>query len=195
MIEAIYDTNAREFIESWLSADMHDQYKAFESLVHPGAKILDGGCGSGRDSLYFLQKGYVVDAFDPSDEMIKYASEFTGLKVKKMKWEELDEKEAYDAIWASASLYHVPRPDMAPTFKRIADALKSKGILFASFRDKENDFVDSEGRALTSFNKDTLTSFLSTLGLFDIVALSERKDSRKNKQDEVWLFALLRKKI
>ena len=195
MIEAIYDTNAREFIESWLRADMHDQYKAFESLVHPGAKILDGGCGSGRDSLYFLQKGYVVDAFDPSDEMIKYASEFTGLKVKKMKWEELDEKEAYDAIWASASLYHVPRPDMAPTFKRIADALKSKGILFASFRDKENDFVDSEGRALTSFNKDTLTSFLSTLGLFDIVALSERKDSRKNKQDEVWLFALLRKKI
>ena len=195
MIEAIYDTNAREFIESWLSADMHDQYKAFESLVHPGAKILDGGCGSGRDSLYFLQKGYVVDAFDPSEEMIKYASEFTGLKVKKMKWEELDEKEAYDAIWASASLYHVPRPDMAPTFKRIADALKSKGILFASFRDKENDFVDSEGRALTSFNKDTLTSFLSTLGLFDIVALSERKDSRKNKQDEVWLFALLRKKI
>ena len=164
-------------------------------MVHPGAKILDGGCGSGRDSLYFLQKGYVVDAFDPSEEMIKYASEFTGLKVKKMKWEELDEKEAYDAIWASASLYHVPRPDMAPTFKRIADALKSKGILFASFREKENDFVDSEGRALTSFNKDTLTSFLSTLGLFDIVALSERKDSRKNKQDEVWLFALLRKKI
>ena len=195
MIEAIYDTNAKEFIESWLSADMHDQYKAFETLVHPGAKILDGGCGSGRDSLYFLQKGYVVDAFDPSDEMIKYASEFTGLKVNKMKWEDLDAKEAYDAIWAIASLYHVARPDMAPTFKKIANALKSKGILFASFRDKENDFVDSEGRALTSFNKETLTSFLSTLGLFDIVALSERKDTRKNKQDEVWLFALLRKKI
>ena len=195
MIEAIYDTNAKEFIESWLSADMHDQYKAFETLVHPGARILDGGCGSGRDSLYFLQKGYVVDAFDPSDEMIKYASEFTGLKVNKMKWEDLDAKEAYDAIWASASLYHVARPDMAPTFKKIANALKSKGILFASFRDKENDFVDSEGRALTSFNKETLTSFLSTLGLFDIVALSERKDTRKNKQDEVWLFALLRKKI
>lgn len=195
MIEAIYDTNAREFIESWLSADMHDQYKAFEALVPAGSKLLDGGCGSGRDSLYFLQKGYTVEAFDPSDEMIKYASEFTGLKVKKMKWENLDAKEAYDAIWASASLYHVARPDMAPTFTRIAAALKSKGILFASFRDKENDFTDSEGRVLTSFNKDTLTAFLSTLGLFDIVSLTERKDSRKNKQDEVWLFAMLRKKI
>ncbi len=195
MIEAIYDTNAKEFIESWLSADMNDQYKAFEQLVPEGSRILDGGCGSGRDSLYFLQKGYTVDAFDPSDEMIRYASEFTGLKVKKMKWEELDEKEKYDAVWASASLYHVSRSDMAPTFQKIADALKSKGILFASFRDRSEDFVDSEGRALTSFDRTTLTSFLSTLNLFDIIALTERKDSRKNKSDEIWLFALLRKKI
>ncbi len=195
MIEAIYDTNAQEFIQSWLRADMHDQYTAFENLVHPGAKILDGGCGSGRDSLYFLQRGYTVDAFDPSEEMIKYASEFTGLKVKKMKWEDLCEKETYDAIWASASLYHVARPDMAPTFSRIADALKSKGILFASFRDEDKDFIDHEGRALTSFNKETFTAFLSPLGLFDIITLTERKDSRKNKQDEIWLFALLRKKI
>ena len=194
MIEAIYDTNAKEFIESWLSADMHDQYKVFETLVPQGGKILDGGCGSGRDSLYFLQKGYTVDAFDPSDEMIKYASEFTGLKVKKQKWEDLDAKDAYDAIWASASLYHVSRGDMASVFEKIAAALKSKGILFASFRDEDKDFVDSEGRALTSFNKDTFTSFLSPLDLFDIVAMTERKDSRKNKQDEIWLFALLRKK-
>lgn len=195
MIEAIYDTNAKEFIESWLTADMHDQYKAFEALVPEGSKILDGGCGSGRDSLYFLQKGYTVDAFDPSDEMIKYASEFTGIKIKKMKWEDLDVKEVYDGIWASASLYHVKRSDMAPTFHKIAEALKSKGILFASFRDKSEDFVDSEGRALTSFTKETLTSFLSTLGLFDIVALTERKDSRKNKSDEIWLFAILRKRL
>lgn len=195
MIEAIYDTNAKEFIESWLTADMHDQYKAFEALVPEGSKILDGGCGSGRDSLYFLQKGYTVDAFDPSDEMIKYASEFTGIKIKKMKWEDLDAKEVYDGIWASASLYHVKRSDMAPTFHKIAEALKSKGILFASFRDKSEDFVDSEGRALTSFTKETLTSFLSTLGLFDIVALTERKDSRKNKSDEIWLFAILRKRL
>ncbi len=195
MIEAIYDTNAKEFIESWLTADMHDQYKAFEALVPEGSKILDGGCGSGRDSLYFLQKGYTVDAFDPSDEMIKYASEFTGIKIKKMKWEDLDAKEVYDGIWASASLYHVKRSDMAPTFHKIAEALRSKGILFASFRDKSEDFVDSEGRALTSFTKETLTSFLSTLGLFDIVALTERKDSRKNKSDEIWLFAMLRKRL
>ena len=195
MIEAIYDTNAKEFIESWLTADMHDQYKAFEALVPEGSKILDGGCGSGRDSLYFLQKGYTVDAFDPSDEMIKYASEFTGINIKKMKWEDLDAKEVYDGIWASASLYHVKRSDMAPTFHKIAEALRSKGILFASFRDKSEDFVDSEGRALTSFTKETLTSFLSTLGLFDIVALTERKDSRKNKSDEIWLFAMLRKRL
>lgn len=194
MIEAIYDTNAREFIESWLTADMHEQYREFENLLHPGSRILDGGCGSGRDSLYFLQKGYIVDAFDPSDEMIRYASEFTGLKIRKMKWEDLEEKDTYDGIWASASLYHVARHDMKDVFSRIARALKSKGVLFASFRDKKEDFTDEEGRMLTSFDKDTLSAFLSETGLFDIVELSERIDTRKNKQDEVWLFAILRKK-
>lgn len=195
MIEAIYDTNASLFIDSWLTADMQEQYGEFEKHLKPGAKILDGGCGSGRDTLYFLQKGYDVKAFDPSKEMIKYASEFTGIKINEGKWEGLDAKEAYDGVWASASLYHVSRADMAPTFKRIADALKSKGILFASFRDRPDDFVDSEGRALTSFDKVTFTDFLSTLGLFDILKLEERVDTRKDKKNEKWLFAFLRKKI
>ena len=149
----------------------------------------------GTGDVYFLQKGYDVKAFDPSKEMIKYASEFTGIKINEGKWEDLDAKEAYDGIWASASLYHVSRADMAPTFKKISDALKSKGILFASFRDRPDDFVDSEGRALTSFDKVTFTDFLSTIGLFDILKLEERIDTRKDKKNEKWLFAFLQKKI
>lgn len=194
MIDAIYDTNASQFIESWLSADMAEQYSIFEKELHPGAKILDGGCGSGRDSLYFLMKGYDVKAFDPSKEMIKYASEFTGIKVAYGKWEELDEKNAYDGIWASASLYHVARPDMARTFQRIADALKSKGVLFASFRDRPDDFTE-DGRSFTSFNKETFEDFLSPLGLFDVIKIQERIDTRKGKENEKWLFAFLRKSI
>lgn len=194
MIQAIYDTNAREFIESWLSADMAEQYKIFETELHPGARILDGGCGSGRDSLYFLMKGYDVKAFDPSKEMIRYASEFTGLKVEEGRWESLSAKNEYDGIWASASLYHVDRPDMASTFKKIFEALKSKGVLFASFRDRPDDFAE-DGRSFTSFTKKTFEDFLCPLGLFDIIKIQERIDTRKGKEDEKWLFAFLRKKI
>lgn len=196
MTTAVYDTNAGEFISSWLTADMSREYSIFENLVKPGAKILDGGCGSGRDTLYFLQKGYDVSAFDPSEKMIKYASDFTGIKIRNLKWEDLDEKEKYDAVWASATLYHVARIDMPAVFARISNALKSKGILFASFRDRPDDFKEAEtGRVLTSFDKDTFSHFLSSINLFDIIEIEERIDSRKGKEDEKWLFAFLRKKI
>lgn len=188
-----YDTNASLFIESWMSADMKGEYEEFEKLVKQGGSILDGGCGSGRDSLYFLQKGYDVTAFDPSDEMIKYASQFTGLNVKKLRWEDLADKDKYDAVWASASLYHVNRADMNAVFDKIADALKDNGILFASYRDRPDDFEEG-GRKFTSFDKNTFSKFVQENGKFDIISIKERKDSRKGKEDEIWLFAFLKKK-
>lgn len=188
-----YDTNASLFIESWMSADMKGEYEEFEKLVKQGGSILDGGCGSGRDSLYFLQKGYDVTAFDPSDEMIKYASQFTGLNVKKLRWENLADKDKYDAVWASASLYHVNRADMNAVFDKIADALKDNGILFASYRDRPDDFEEG-GRKFTSFDKNTFSKFIQENGKFDIISIKERKDSRKGKEDEIWLFAFLKKK-
>ncbi len=188
-----YDTNASLFIESWMSADMKGEYEEFEKLVKQGGSILDGGCGSGRDSLYFLQKGYDVTAFDPSDEMIKYASQFTGLSVKKLRWEDLADKDKYNAVWASASLYHVNRADMNAVFDKIADALKDNGILFASYRDRPDDFEEG-GRKFTSFDKNTFSKFIQENGKFDIISIKERKDSRKGKEDEIWLFAFLKKK-
>lgn len=188
-----YDTNASLFIESWMSADMKGEYEEFEKLIKQGGSILDGGCGSGRDSLYFLQKGYDVTAFDPSDEMIKYASQFTGLNVKKLRWEDLADKDKYDAVWASASLYHVNRADMNAVFDKIADALKDNGILFASYRDRPDDFEEG-GRKFTSFDKNTFSKFVQENGKFDIISIKERKDSRKGKEDEIWLFAFLKKK-
>ena len=188
-----YDTNASLLIESCMSADIKGEYEEFEKLIKQGGSILDGGCGSGRDSLYFLQKGYDVTAFDPSDEMIKYASQFTGLNVKKLRWEDLADKDKYDAVWASASLYHVNRADMNAVFDKIADALKDNGILFASYRDRPDDFEEG-GRKFTSFDKNTFSKFVQENGKFDIISIKERKDSRKGKEDEIWLFAFLKKK-
>lgn len=190
----IYDLEAEKYIESWLRADMQEQYKLFEKELKPGSKILDGGCGSGRDSLYFLMNGYDVDAFDPSEEMRKAASEFAGLEVEDLTWEKLDRKNIYDGVWASASLYHVSRPDMASTFKKIAESLKSKGILFCSFRDSEDDFEEG-GRFFTSFSKESFLRFLSISGLFDVIKIQEKEDTREDRKNEKWIFCFLRKRI
>lgn len=193
MENAVYDTNALAFIDSWLSADMRAQYAVFEQLLEPGDVILDGGCGSGRDTLYFLQQGYTVKAFDPSEEMVKYATSLTGIKIGDGKWEELNEKNAFNGVWASASLYHVARGDMADVFSRIAAALKANGILFCSFRDNPEDFSEG-GRSFTSYDKTTFTEFINKLGLFNIIDIKEAQDTRKDKANEMWLYAFLRKK-
>ena len=53
---AYYNYNAERFVESTINADVSELYMPFEKLLSPGAKILDLGCGSGRDSKYFVQR-------------------------------------------------------------------------------------------------------------------------------------------
>jgi 2-polyprenyl-3-methyl-5-hydroxy-6-metoxy-1,4-benzoquinol methylase len=104
-----YNKQADQFIQSTLNVDMEALYQPFlEQLAHD-AYILDLGCGSGRDTLAFRKKGYHVDAIDYSEELVKKATELTGLKVRYQSFYDLAEYETYDGIWACASLLHCAR--------------------------------------------------------------------------------------
>lgn len=98
-----YNQNAKKFITGTISVDFGIVQNRFLDKLHPGAKILDYGCGSGRDTKYFLEQGCKVTAIDGSQELCKLASEYTGIPVKHMLFQDLDEKEAYDGIWACSS--------------------------------------------------------------------------------------------
>ena len=84
----------------------------FLEKLNPDAYILDFGCGAGRDTKYFLSRGYQVDAIDGSEQLCRIASEYTGIKVRQMLFQELDEKEKYDGIWACASILHLPKKQL-----------------------------------------------------------------------------------
>lgn len=98
-----YNKNAKKFITGTISVDFGIVQNRFLDKLHPGAEILDYGCGSGRDTKYFLEQGCKVTAIDGSQELCKLASEYTGIPVKHMLFRDLDEKEAYDGIWACSS--------------------------------------------------------------------------------------------
>ena len=83
-----YNLNAKNFIENTQNADMHLTQEKFLQLLPESASILDFGCGSGRDTKYFLEKGYQVAATDGSAELCRLASSFTGIKVKEMLFQE-----------------------------------------------------------------------------------------------------------
>ena len=129
-----YQRNANVFVEGTLSADMHDAQKRFLNMLKPQAYILDFGCGSGRDAIAFLSRGYRVDAIDGSPELCRIASELIGNPVKQMLFDELSSINQYDGIWACASILHIPKRELVDVLRKISDALKDSGVLYTSFR-------------------------------------------------------------
>ena len=107
-----YDNHADEFYKSTVNVEFATMQKHFLSKLKVGSHILDFGCGSGRDTKYFLEQGYSVEAIDGSAQLCKLASEYTGIEVKRMLFQELDIDSKYDGIWACSSIvFMVPDTD------------------------------------------------------------------------------------
>ena len=94
-----------KFIENTKSVEFHSVQDKFLSYLSAGSYILDFGCGSGRDSKYFLEKGYRVDAVDGSEEICKITREYVKIEVKKMLFSELSFVNKYEGIWACSTSF------------------------------------------------------------------------------------------
>ena len=99
-----YNENAEAFVSGTLDAEFTVTQDQFLTYIPEGGKILDFGCGSGRDARYFLTKGYDVEATDGSESLCKIASENAGIEVSQMLFSELDEYERYDGIWLDVAV-------------------------------------------------------------------------------------------
>lgn len=129
-----YNKNAKIYCEQTLVGNMQENYNRFLKHVNKNAYIIDFGCGSGRDSKYFLDNGYKVKAIDGSIEMCKLASKYINQEVKCMKFEELNDIEIYDGIWANSSILHVEKENLIDILIKMINALKVNGIIYASFK-------------------------------------------------------------
>ncbi|MFA5447587.1 MAG: class I SAM-dependent methyltransferase [Sphaerochaeta sp.] len=187
-----YDKHADAYVTDTLSVNMAEQYDLFLPHLPKGASILDAGCGSGRDSKAFLNLGYTVQAFDSSLEMVRVANQVTGLAVRHLCFQEMDWDQEFDGIWASASLLHVRREELIAVFSLLHRALKPNGVLYASFKERRDDFIKGE-RLFTCFTADTFSSFLEKLDLFHIISLSQSEDLRPDRKGEGWLNIVMRK--
>jgi SAM-dependent methyltransferase len=119
---------------------------AFLARLPPGASILELGCGAGGDTAEMLARGFDVRPTDGSPEMAGAASKHLGRMVETLLFHDLDEVEAYDAVWANACLLHVPRPELADVLARIWRALKPAGVFYASYKEGDGDGRDTLDR-------------------------------------------------
>lgn len=187
-----YNTNASSFAEATVAVDFYDTQKHFQELLPEQGYILDFGCGSGRDTKYFLSQKFKVDAIDGSEELCRIASGYVGIKVKKMLFKELEEIEKYDGIWACSSILHLSKNELKAVFGKMIKALKRDGIIYTSF--KYGDFEgERNGRYFTDFTEEKFNKFVQNI---ENVKLKEEWitcDVRPGRGEEQWLNLILQK--
>ena len=188
-----YNENVSKFVNDTQDVVFCATQDLFLSYLNEGDSILDLGCGSVRDTKYFLSKGYKVDATDGSEEICKVASDYTGINVKCLLFNELDEIDKYDGIWACASILHLDRDDLIDVFHRIARALKDNGILYTSFKYSEFEGMRN-GRYFTDFTIESFNEFQTNIPEFIIEKKWITRDVRAGREDEKWLNLIMRKK-
>ena len=187
-----YNANAQGFASSTITADMFDNCQVFEALLPHGAYILDFGCGSGRDTKHFLEQGFIVDAIDGSEQLCRIASEYSGVDVKNMLFQDLGETDKYDGIWACSSILHLPKTELKEVFHKVIIALKADGIIYTSF--KYGDFSgERNGRFFTDFTENTFEEFLKGISGIEVEKEWISSDVRPGREDEKWLNLILRK--
>ena len=185
-----YNQNAAQFSNSTQSLDFSSVQDKFLSFLQPQAHILDFGCGPGRDTKYFLSHGCSTDAIDGSEEFCRIASEYTGVPVKQMLFQELNASEEYDGIWACSSILHSTYDELKDILKKLARALKKEGILYASF--KYGDFEGMRnGRYFIDMTEDKLQRILQETDVFQIKEKWISSDVRPGRDDEKWMNMIL----
>ena len=189
-----YNKNAKFYCEQTLVGNIEENYDKFLKNLPQGAFILDFGCGSGRDSKHFLDKGYKVKAIDGSEEMCKLASKFINQKVECMKFDELDDINTYDGIWACSSILHVEKDKLPNILSKMIKSLKDNGVIYASFKIGTG-YEIKEDKYYNYLTKEEMIQLLNKLD--DNVKLIDYFETlpstQRNAQNTIWGNFIIKK--
>ena len=186
-----YERNARGYFQETVNTDLSAIYEPFIRMLPNGARILDAGSGSGRDTLAFVQRGYQVDAFDSSPALCELSTRFTGVRTRVLRLQEFEGEEEYDGIWACASLLHVPELELLDVMARLLRALKRGGVLFVSFKYGNGERVAEDGRFYTDMTEDRMRAVLQGVEGCKLGRLWRTAGEGKFRGQGDWLNALI----
>ena len=187
-----YNQCAEAYNETTLNIEFDSKREMLLKYLQPNAHILDLGCGSGRDSKGFLQKGYKVTAVDGSKELCKIASKNIGQDVICQLFNELDAVNEFDGVWACASLLHLPNNELKETLKRVEKALKKDGYFYASF--KYGDFEgERDGRYFNDFTEVSFSTLLKGFPNLELQEVEVTTDVIPGRENVSWLNVIMKK--
>jgi SAM-dependent methyltransferase len=168
---AEYDRSAEAFWRGTRSHDVSQNIDALLRYIEGPAPytILDFGCGPGRDLKAFAGRGHVAIGLEGSAAFAAMARSYSGCEV----WQQnfLDPQlpaARFDAVFANASLFHVPAQVLPRLLRALNAALKPGGVLFSSNPRGHNEEGWQQGRYGAFWDLDTWRSYVSAAGFTEL---------------------------
>ena len=156
----VYDKYISDY-QKLISKELKDaNLDIFMKMIERDGKVLDLGCGTGTASRELLKNGFAPFPIDASLEMIKVAEALLEIKPRQISFDEIDEHDFYDAIWANFSLLHIKKNKFSDILKQLFLALKEEGILFFSLKRGVGERRDKLGRFYSYYEKSEVEKIL-----------------------------------
>ena len=186
-----YKENYKEYFDRTFSLDPSSFLAPVAERLSSGAMVLDVGCGSGRDLLWFKKKGFEVIGFEGSACLAELAREHSGVEVIEGDFDTYDFSFiSADAIIASGSLVHVQHERLADILQNIVQALEKHGIFYVSLKQGEGTKTDDLERPFYYWKDEELREVFESL---DFKVLDSYQNKSIANSDDVWLSYILRR--
>ncbi|QBR72119.1 SAM-dependent methyltransferase [Beijerinckiaceae bacterium] len=189
-----YDRRAEEF---WAGTRDHNVSQNIASLLHhiegePPFRILDFGCGPGRDLKTFRELGHIPTGLEGAGHFAAMARAYSGCEVWQQDFLKLELPEDYfDGVFANATLFHVPRQELPRVLRDLRAALKPGGVLFSSNPRGENQEGWNNGRYGVYHDLEAWRRYLAAAGFVELTHYYRPEGVPREQQ--AWLASVWRK--
>jgi SAM-dependent methyltransferase len=166
-----YEQRADDF---WRGTRAHDVSQNIAELLRhiegePPLRILDLGCGPGRDLEAFTALGHIAIGLEGAPRFAAMAREYSGCEVWEQDFLKLDLPPArFDGIFANAALFHVPSQELPRVLSELRATLKPRGVLFSSNPHGHNEEGWNRGRYGAYHDLETWRRYLSAAGFVEL---------------------------
>lgn len=180
-----YAQHASQYAREYLAANVTALHGILEKWLPIGGKVLEIGCGVGRDAAFMTSLGYRVVATDASSEMLRFSEEYLRKNSQSDKYTltqacfpvEPDHKllaERFDAVVCLATIMHIPDSELFTFAFQIKSLLNSKGIFICSFC-PGRETSEEDPRLFVNREPSQIQLFFERIG-FRLLYAAESKD-------------------